>query len=199
MKQLFYPTLQPSPILPAHCHWQPLGRQPLPPVIGDWIADSGSLTQRLRRHGRFAVRPLRQWIAQPSLTELRLAGQRLRQHALLREVLLTLDGEPVVFARSVLPLRSLHGANRVLGHMARRSLGLELFKPPKAERRAVWVTRLDGEQLPVPGLRGPVWGRASLFEKRGQPCLVAEFFLPALWARPGVARPGVATAVHHRR
>lgn len=192
MKQSFYP----SPILPAQCHWQPLGRQPLPPVIGDWIADSGSLTRRLRQHGRFAVQPLRQMITRPTATELRLAGQRPRQHALVREVLLTLDGEPVVFARSILPLRSLHGANRVLGHMARRSLGLELFKPPKATRRAVWVTCLDGARLPVPGLQGPVWGRESLFVKRGQPCLVAEFFLPALWARADIAG---GTPSHHRR
>lgn len=182
---LFYP----SPILPAHCHWQPLGRQPLPPVIGDWLADAGSLTRRLRRHGRFSVQPLRQLVTTPTATEQRLAGLPHRQRALVREVLLLLDDTPVVFARSILPLHSLAGANRVLGHMARRSLGAELFKPPRAVRRAVWVTRIEGTRLPVPGLAGPVWGRESLFEKRGRPCLVAEFFLPALWARPDVAGP----------
>ncbi len=178
----------PSPILPAHCHWQPLERQPLPPVIGDWLADAGSLTRRLRRHGHFSVQPVHQQIATPTATELRLLELPARQRALLREVFLLLDGTPVVFARSVLPLASLHGANRVLGHMAKRSLGLELFRPPRAERRAVWVTHLDAAHLPLPDTTGALWGRQSLFVKRGSPCLVAEFFLPTLWAWPDIRR-----------
>lgn len=178
----------PSPILPAHCHWRPLERQPLPPIIGDWLADSGSLTRRLRRHGRFAVQPVRQQIATPTATELQLLALPARQQALLREVFLLLDDTPVVFARSVLPLASLQGANRVLGHMARRSLGLELFRPPKAERRAVWVTHAEAATLSVPGAAEHVWGRQSMFIKRGKACLVAEFFLPALWARPDISR-----------
>ncbi|HBC17259.1 MAG TPA: chorismate--pyruvate lyase, partial [Alcanivorax sp.] len=87
---------------------------------------------------------------------------------------------PVVAARSVLPLTSLTGANRSLGHMGSRSLGLELYKRPTCLRDQVWA-RLGSpaEAMPV------CWGRQSRFIKRGEPLLVAEYFLPALWEKVG--------------
>jgi chorismate lyase len=127
-----------------------------------------------------------QQVVAPTAAEGRLLGLRARQRALVREVLLLLNGEPVVFARSVLPLASLTGANRVLGHMARRSLGAELFRNPRARRLAVWVAQVPPLRLPLE-LDQLAWGRQSLFIKRGQPLLVAEVFLPSaagLWEQP---------------
>jgi chorismate lyase len=170
---------RPSPILDAELIWQPLGRVRPPPELQGWLAEPGSLTRRLQRYGQFSVRPLLQRVARPSAAEAMLLGLPSRQVALIREVLLLLDGQPVVFARSILPLQSLVGANRVLGHMAGRSLGAELFKLPRATRRAVWVARLPVSRLPLP-VAEPCWGRQSLFAKRGQPLLVAEVFLPGL-------------------
>ena len=66
---------------------------------------------------------------------------------------------------------------QLLGHMARRSLGAELFRAPRAQRAQVWATQT---RLPT-ATAAPCWGRQSLFLKRGKPLLVAEFFLPALW------------------
>src|SRR5690606_32663685 len=144
----------------------------------DWLADAGSLTRRLQRFGTFRVVPQRQMIAVPRAEEAALLGLPGRQQALIRQVLLYVDGVPVVFARSVLPLASLKGANRVLGHMAKRSLGAELFRAPRAQRAQVWAA-----QAAVPASAGQTcWGRQSLFIKRGKPLLVAEFFLPALWS-----------------
>ncbi|MEY1660760.1 chorismate--pyruvate lyase family protein [Isoalcanivorax beigongshangi] len=176
-------SFRPSPFLPSQLHWQPAQQRRLPPLVRDWLLDTGSLTARLRRHGRFAVRLLQEGISAPTATEARFAGLSARQHARIREVELLLDDQPMVYARSVLPLTSLTGANRVLGHMARRSLGWELFRLPMASRDAVWITEVDGERLPHPQSGEQLWGRESLFRKRGQPILVAEFFLPALWTR----------------
>ncbi|MFN3712093.1 MAG: chorismate--pyruvate lyase family protein [Alcanivoracaceae bacterium] len=178
-------------ISPARCldpelHWQRLGRVRAPESVAVWLQDEGSLTRRLQRHGQFSVRPVSQRVAVPTVAEGRLLGLRARQRALVREVLLLLNGKPVVFARSVLPLVSLTGANRVLGHMARRSLGAELFRNPRARRLAVWVAQVPPFRLPV-ALDQPAWGRQSLFIKRGRPLLVAEVFLPSaawLWERP---------------
>ncbi|MCH8542109.1 MAG: chorismate lyase [Alcanivorax sp.] len=176
----------PGPILAPAPRWRPLAQLAAPAAVTDWLADSGSLTHRLKKHGRFVVTPLRQQVAPPRPDEARLLGLRPRRAALIREVILSLDGEPVVFARSVLPLRSLSGANRVLGHMARRSLGAELFRRPPARRAAVWGTCMPASALPhpVPGdlpSDSLLWGRQSLFLKRRKPLLVAEIFLPHLW------------------
>jgi chorismate lyase len=172
--------ISPATILHPTLRWRPLERGHYPPEIADWLADSGSLTQRLQRLGRFHVIPQQQSITLPRAEEARLLGLAPRRAALIREVLLYLGDTPVVFARSVLPLASLHGRNRILGHMARRSLGAELFKTPRAQREQVWTAQAD---ITTAAAVGPIkcFGRQSLFRKRGQPLLVAEFFLPTLF------------------
>lgn len=164
-------------------HWQPLDRLAAPDHVSDWLHDAGSLTRRLQRHGRFSVLPTHQAIEVPRVEETRLLGLRARQRALIREVLLRLDGEPVVQARTVVPLSSLRGANRVLGHMARRSLGTELFRRPAARRPMVWGAVIPGNLI-TDGTTA--WGRQSLFIKRGKPLLVAEIFLARHWERLGL-------------
>jgi chorismate--pyruvate lyase len=157
--------------------------------VACWLRDTGSLTHRLRARGRFAVEPLHQAVERPRADEAALLGLGPRRWALVRAVLLRLDDAPVVYARSVLPLTSLRGANRRLAHMRHHSLGAELFRAPAARRRAVWIARVPAEALPAAiGAGEPVWGRQSLFDKREQPLLVAEFFLPALW-HPQPATP----------
>src|SRR5690606_759093 len=168
----------PARLLNPALRWWPLPVIQAPAEVRDWLADGGSLTRRLQRFGAFRVVPQRQMIAVPRAEEAALLGLPGRQHALIREVSLYVNDQPVVFARSVLPLASLKGANRVLGHMAKRSLGAELFRAPRAQRAQVWATQT---QLPDAGLAA-CWGRQSLFIKHGQPLLVAELFLPALWS-----------------
>ncbi len=161
-------------------HWRPLEQLVMPPAIRDWMADPNSLTLRLRRHGRFRVVPGFHAMAVPQRAERQLLGLPDRQAALIREVTLLLDETPVVAARSILPVASLRGANRSLGHMGSRSLGLELYKRPICQRDQVWA------RMASPGHGHPVcWGRQSRFIKRGAPLLVAEYFLPALWEKVG--------------
>ncbi|MDF1628539.1 MAG: chorismate lyase [Alcanivoracaceae bacterium] len=172
-------TASPSPFLDAELIWQPLACVRPPPQLRSWLAERGSLTRRLQSYGQFSVEPLYQRITRPTAVEAMLLGLPMGRWALIREVLLRVDGQPVVFARSVLPLRSISGANRVLGHLARRSLGAELFKLPRATRRAVWAAPVPPSRLPEP-VGEPCWGRQSLFIKRAKPLLVAEVFLPGL-------------------
>lgn len=173
-----------NPFLAGAFHWRDAALVAVPRPAADWVRDTASLTHRLRARGRFSVTPLEQGVRAPRADEAGLLELGSRRWALIREVLLQLDDEPVVYARSVLPLESLIGPNRRLAHMDRRSLGAELFRPPVARRRACWLARVPATALPADTrAREPVWGRQSLFLKRGQPLLVAEFFLPALWRR----------------
>lgn len=161
-------------------HWRPLEQLVMPPLIRNWMSDPDSLTLRLKRHGQFRVVPGFHAMDVPTLNEQRLLNLPVRQAALIREVTLMLDDTPVVAARSILPVTSLRGANRSLGHMGSRSLGLELYKRPLCQRDQVWA------RLASPGHGHPVcWGRQSRFIKRGAPLLVAEYFLPALWEKVG--------------
>lgn len=72
------------------------------PTLLDWACTSGSLTQRLVATGLpFAVVVTQQGTAYPTADEADYLTLPLRQPVLVREVLLTLADQPVVFARSL--------------------------------------------------------------------------------------------------
>ena len=169
------PTMSDTALRADH-RWRPQERLRLPPRMRDWLADPGSLTARLRLHGAFRVAPRGDRIIRPTLAEQQLLGQVGRGRALVREVTLLVDEQPMVEARSVLPLDSLRGPNRGLAHMGSRSLGSELYRRPAARRDRVWV-----RYGALPSGQASCWGRQSRFIKRGRPLLVAEHFLPTLW------------------
>ena len=159
-----------KPEIPAHAlnpslHWRPLAQLRAPAAVMPWLHDRGSLTHRLQALGQFRVAPQSQRIARPRAEEARLLDLPPRQYALIREVLLLVDDQPLVFARSVLPLASISRQNRVLGHMATHSLGAELFKIPRAVREQVWGARV---QLAPALAAEPCWGRQSRFRQRGK-------------------------------
>ena len=154
----------------------------LPGRCRPWLTDDGSLTSRLSAlaPGTFRVERLYQGWAVPMPSERRLLGTGPRQRAMVREVALWLQGNPVVFARSVFPLASLQGR---LGHLRRlqnRSLGAILFRNPGMRRRPFELARLPGDSDYLPPelrQRQPAWGRRSRFEVQGKALLVSEVFL----------------------
>jgi chorismate--pyruvate lyase len=90
-----------------------------------------------------------------------------------------------VFARTVIPVRTLRGRQRRLARLGTRPLGAALFADPHLKRGEVEIARLapgDGiyEHAAVQGAADGVWGRRSVFTLKGKPLLVSEFFLPAL-------------------
>ncbi|MCR9105327.1 MAG: chorismate lyase [Gammaproteobacteria bacterium] len=165
--------------------WRPLKRytsQELPAAIRPWLTDDGSLTDRLSgmKRGAFRVQRLFQGWAVPSLSERRSLEVPLRQRAMIREVALMLDNTPVVFARSVFPVRSLAGE---LGHLRRlrnKSLGAILFQHPGMLRSPFELALVPGQSHYLPGelrQRQTAWGRRSRFDIAGKPLLVSEVFL----------------------
>jgi len=88
----------------------------------------------------------------------------------VREVYLCVDNIPVVFARSILPTSSCTGINRDLLQVGNKPLGDVLFKNGQAPILLRQVT-----EIPRIG-----FGRRTLYQLRGHPILITEFFLPAL-------------------
>lgn len=159
--------------------------------LTSWLFDPRSLTARLQSLGSFAVRPLRQTIARPTRDEAAVLG--LRHHELLRtrEVALYLNGIPVVFAHTVLPLSPRGPLTPWLKRLGRCSLGALLFSVPRIVRGPLHCRRLDGrhplygralaalgvEQTAAPEL----WARRSRFTFGRQSLLVTEVFSPAIF------------------
>jgi chorismate--pyruvate lyase len=177
---------------PRAPHW--FGRKhyrelSIPAGISDWLTDPSSLTARLQRAcpGAFEVRLLGQHRTRPDHSEARALGLRLGVEVVSREVQLLCGGVPVVFARSVIPFRTLHGRHRRLAFLGERPLGAYLFAQRALVRDQVELSCIrPGEKLYEIATAGIdthgeyVWGRRSLFRLGRKRLLVSEFFLPTL-------------------
>jgi len=117
------------------------------------------------------------------------------QRAIVRQVQLLCDGQPWIYARTVIPVTSLRGRLRRLAHLGTRPLGGMLFADRGMRRGTVQLARIRaGQALYVTatsGLQPPpaeIWGRRSVFRIAGKPLLVSELFLPGFPAA-GASRP----------
>lgn len=173
-------------------NWQSRGllrRSSIPAELRTWLYNDTSLTARLVSGCKqpFRVEVLRQRYARIQKNEARLLGMPLRQHALLREVYLYCGRVRVVYARSIIPLKTLTGRQRRLAHLGARPLGGFLFACPSMRRGQVQLANIKADN-PVYALAtsstkdttGQLWGRRSVFRLDGKPLIVAEIFLPAI-------------------
>lgn len=161
----------------------------LPLNLRDWLLDAGSLTDRLKRacRGRFNVRVLDEGWRRPRLDEARVLGMSPTARAWVREVQLLCDGEPWVFARTIVPVSTLTGRQRQLAYLGDRPLGAFLFADPGMRRGEVELACIGRKQAmfghATRGLKrrpATIWGRRSVFRVGGKPLLVTEVFLPTV-------------------
>jgi chorismate lyase len=176
----------PGPVR-GRAHWREIPRAAAcaPRSLRPFLLEHGSLSRLLRAHGR-ELRVLRLW-----------QGFHAGPAGVLwtREVLLLLDGVPVVWARSVLQAGALRGAWRALRGFGTRPLGDWLFQRPDLRRGPLELRRLGGAHvlaraaaraLSRAGFEHaactPLWARRSAFLRRGCALELTELFLPAAGA-----------------
>lgn len=168
-----------------HGHWCPSHSSLVEQHTRDWLLDPGSLTARLKAHSdSFRVQLLGQEILpcpEHEATDDIPAGEEV----LAREVLLFLNEQPQVFARSLLPLSSLTGEQRELASLGNQSLGQVLFNHPKLTRKEFAIASFEqastvAKLAETLGLdpQTTLWGRRSTFVIEDKPLMVAEVFLP---------------------
>lgn len=153
-----------------------------------WLIEANSLTARLQqRYGNFFVQVVSVSKQNPSVEEAALLKIAERETAQVREVLLYGNAKPVVFAHSVLPRRSLHGAWRGLGKLGNKPLGAILFANPNVKRTPLSYKKLFAHhvlyQAAVTHLSEKpeyLWARRSIFSLHCAHIMVVEIFLPEL-------------------
>ena len=181
-----------SPLFARPPVWRPVRASQshhIPPGAESWLFESGSLTQRLRAlcGAEFQVRLLRQEWARPYADEAQALGLALARRAVVREVLLQCGDRPLVAARSIIPAETLRGARHGLARLGTRPLGEILFRDPRLERTHLELCAVEPGQWrrDLAGtirIAGKVRGRRSCYRIGPGRLLVAEFFLPALFA-----------------
>lgn len=180
--QLLFPVTLPN-------HWQNSDSCSQLENLNSWLLDPNSLTARLKTHcDQFRVELLGQKVERCHPDEA-VSTIPAGEEVLVREVLLYCDDKPQVFARSLLPLSSLTGAEQALANLGTKSLGQVLFNNPSLERKAIEVAQFDlhssvsklAQQLQL-NVTHPLWGRRSIFVLENKPLVVAEVFLPSAFA-----------------
>jgi len=158
---------------------------PPTPQAAGWLAEPGLLTERLRaccggRQGLTVISEREAPLPTAESALLHAPGSA----SFVREIELTCDGSPWVFAQTLIPLATLarHGWLSTLGDAA---LGERLAAVPGIKRGPLEFARLTpGVALFHRALRqsadspSELWARRSWFAIDGNRLLVQEVFLP---------------------
>ncbi|WP_089085585.1 chorismate--pyruvate lyase family protein [Aquitalea magnusonii] len=163
-------------------HWLPQPPALAPALLG-FVTEQGSLTERLLATGhRFAVQPLYQGAATVHPDEALLLGIPPGSTLYARQVLLTLDDTPVVYARSIARLDC--PVWQPILDRGSRSLGFTLFGGlPQLQRAPLHYRQLDSSHPLYPASAAQadsLSARRCRFVLDDAPMVVCEVFLPAL-------------------
>lgn len=168
--------------------------------LRDWLRAPGSLSRRLARLGqRFEVEVLRQAVTPLRGPERRALGRPRRGCTVVREVILRVDGQPLVWARSALHGSALAGPWKALKGLGTRPLAHLLYADRRVQRSELQPRRLARHghtrrqmQRQWQALTGApaspqmLWSRNSVFQRGGAALRVMELFAPELAAHaPG--------------
>ncbi len=161
------------------------GLPPAPAAAAAWLREPGLLTERLRaccagETGLVVVSEVEAPLAAEDAALLRAPGSS----AFVREIELTCNGRPWVFAQTLIPLATL-ARQRWLASLGRAALGERLASVTGLERGPLEFTYLSsGDRLYCRALRerqdppAALWARRSWFAIDGDRLLVQEVFLP---------------------
>ncbi len=152
-----------------------------------WIYEPESITRRLRclYNNQVNVELLLHQYSLPYISENQLLGQSNHQYSLIREVILKSNGKPLILARTVIPKKTLHGAQRILSRLGNKPLGEVIFSYPKLQRLEIQVCQIE-PSLWCPkiknriDLNNPIWARRTIYAIKNRQLLVSEFFLPEI-------------------
>lgn len=162
--------------------WHTPNPTQLAPNRRDWLLDAGSLTAKLKaHHDSFSVTVIGQneGYAEPcEYAALGFTSERVT----IREVLLSLDGKPWVFARSILPHLRLR-ANPELTHLGDQPLGEHLFTRTDTTAGPIQIGEFSATSgagmlnSQLHHCSHSLWGRRRVFSVAGTQILVSEVFL----------------------
>jgi len=160
----------------------------IPASFSCWLHDEGSLTKQIINAcaEQFRVHVLNQHWGIPMLNESLRLQSNPGEFALIREVILYCGDEPWVYARTIMPRKTLTGKQRHLLMLGTKPLGAILFSDPNMHRDEIEIARINRQHdIFATAMTGhddkydEIWGRRSIFYiGKQKPLLVNEVFLP---------------------
>ena len=150
-----------------------------------WLSDQGSMTHRLTEATDF---PLTVKVMSSSDQDIdneeRSFLKIVAAQSYVREVLMSIDNQPWLYGRTIIPDQTLQGDGSELKLLGDKPLGQLLFKNELNSRQLIEVATITKNHYLYPhfamdGELQNLWARRSMFLFNGSPLLVQEVFMPS--------------------
>lgn len=137
--------------------------------ILSWLNESGSITSRIKSFSDFKLKLLRDGPGEVDAADDDLIISNYKENN-IREVLLYSDEEPLIYAKSIIPLETIRLGLGVLGNLKENPLGDILFSNPEIKKEYMLFSKFELNKKIF-------YGRKGIYTVRGFPFSVCEIFL----------------------
>ena len=137
--------------------------------ILSWLNEPGSITSRIKSFSDFKLKLLRDGPGEVDASEDDLIISNYRENN-IREVLLYSNEEPLIYAKSVIPLETIRLGLGILGNLKENPLGDILFSNPEIKKKYMLFAKFESNKKIF-------YGRKGIYTVKGFPFSVCEIFL----------------------
>lgn len=138
-------------------------------LIKSWLLEEGPITSRIKSNEIFKLNLLKEQIEKVEQIEMDFLGKNLGQIK-IREVILFGDEEPRVFARSLIPVKTIDQGLSKLGELGTKPLGDILFEKEIFKKIDIVFAKFENS-------KSIFWGRKTKYLVKTLPLSVMEVFL----------------------
>ena len=137
--------------------------------ILSWLNESGSITSRIKSFSNFRLKLLRDGPGEVDTFEDDLVISNYDENN-IREVVLYSDEEPLIYAKSIIPLETIRLGLGILGNLKENPLGDVLFSNSEIRKEYMLFSKFESNKKIF-------YGRKGIYTVKGFPFSVCEIFL----------------------
>ena len=153
-----------------------------------FIFHTGSLTRYIQQqcNGNFNIEIKSESWQFPMSDEAQLIKTGNREHTFIRESWLKCDDKTLVYARTIIPRKTLTGKYKKLTTLGNKPLGEILFTDKTSYRSGMRYAKVSkdcalySQVFNTNNVNSILWARQSLFFIKNKPLLIIEVFLPEI-------------------
>ncbi len=137
--------------------------------ILSWLNEAGSITSRIKSFSNFKLKLLKDGPGEVDIIEDDLIISNYEENN-IREVILLSNEEPLIYAKSIIPLETIKLGLNILGNLKENPLGDILFSNPEIKKKYMLFARFQSKEEIF-------YGRKGIYTVKGYPFSVCEIFL----------------------
>ena len=137
--------------------------------ILSWLNEPGSITSRIKSFSNFKLKLLKDGPGEVDIIEDDLIISNYEKNN-IREVVLYSDEEPLIYAKSIIPVDTIRLGLGILGNLKENPLGDILFSNSEIKKKYMLFAKFESNKRTF-------YGRKGIYTVKGYPFSVCEIFL----------------------